>query len=139
MKRLILITLILLVCPISAFSHPGKTDRYGGHKCLKDCEEWILFYAEYHLHDKDGKPIRVGKKRRVQPDKPELKSYQPEPPVSEPAPLITTITKTVTEYRYIKTVAEENILSPNPLYWVVVVLLLLLLIIRRNRRDPDKS
>lgn len=137
MKRLILIMLmlILLVCPISAFSHPGKTDRYGGHKCLKDCEEWMLFYAEYHLHDKDGKPIRVGKKKKVLPDKPELNS---DPSVSEAAPLITTVTKTVTEYRYIKTV-EENILSPNPLYWVVVVLLLLLLIIRSHRREHDKS
>ena len=40
----------------------GKTDYRGGHKCWKNCSEWELRYGEYHLHDKDWKPIRLDKR-----------------------------------------------------------------------------
>lgn len=49
--------------PAFSYAHPGKTDYRGGHKCLKNCEEWDLEYEEYHLHDKDWNPVRVNIKR----------------------------------------------------------------------------
>ncbi len=54
-----LLVCLLLACPVLAVAHPGKTDRLGGHKCWKDCGEWDLDYGEYHLHDKDYRPLRV--------------------------------------------------------------------------------
>ncbi len=57
MKNL-LIVILVIAYPSLALSHPGKTDRRGGHKCWKDCSEWQLDYGEYHLHDKDFRPIR---------------------------------------------------------------------------------
>lgn len=47
---------LITVC---AYAHPGKTDYHGGHKCWKGCGEWGLEHEEYHLHDKDWKPIRL--------------------------------------------------------------------------------
>lgn len=56
---LTIITLICTLAPLFSYAHPGKTDYRGGHKCLKNCEEWKLEYGEYHLHDKDWNPVRV--------------------------------------------------------------------------------
>lgn len=64
MKKIVLLFIIVMM-PAVAWAHPGKTDSIGGHKCIKGCENWGLFYGEYHLHDKDGKPIRVARKTRV--------------------------------------------------------------------------
>ncbi len=58
MKNLLVLALVIL-WPSIALCHPGKTDRKGGHKCWKDCAEWGLEYGEYHLHDKDFRPVRV--------------------------------------------------------------------------------
>jgi hypothetical protein len=69
MKRLIIIAALCII-PVSSYSHPGKTDWRGGHKCIKGCEEWGLFYAEDHLHDKDGKPVRIDRKKHI-PNAPE--------------------------------------------------------------------
>jgi len=136
MKRLIIVVTLCII-PMGAFSHPGKTDLYGGHKCIKGCEEWNLYYAEYHLHDKDGKPIRLAKKKRAPraPEPAKLQTAATETVL--PAPVVTSNTQTVTVYRYVTNVYEENILATNPLLWVLLVLLLLLLILRRNRREPE--
>lgn len=64
MKRFLFIILLLL-CPALSFAHPGKTDFQDGHKCLKNCEEWDLYYDEYHLHDKDRNPIRITSDRKT--------------------------------------------------------------------------
>jgi hypothetical protein len=133
MKKL-LIVLVILICPATVFSHPGKTDKYGGHKCLNGCEDWGLWYGEYHLHDKDGKPIRISKnKKGLKTFKPtELQSAATGTAVPTPAPAPKT--ETVTVYRYVTNVYEEDIFSSNPLLWVLLVLLLLLLILRLNRK-----
>ncbi len=131
MKKL-LIFAVLCLAPVSLFAHPGKTDRHGGHKCVKGCEEWGLYYAEYHLHDKYGKPIRIGSRMKAAMPS-EVKSA-----ASETAPPITSI-QTVTVYRTVTTVQEENIAASNPLLWVLIALLLLFLILRRTRRQPQKS
>jgi hypothetical protein len=136
MKRLLLLFLICLY-PAMVFSHPGKTDKYGGHKCLKGCEEWGLFYGEYHLHDKDGKPIHISRKKKTPeaPEPAEIRSAATETVVPMPADIPQT--RTVTVNRYVTNVYEENIFSSNPLLWAVLVLLLLLLILRRNRKQSE--
>ncbi|WP_075310783.1 YHYH domain-containing protein [Bacillus wiedmannii] len=52
-KKLLLTTSVaLLVAPISAYAHPGRTDANGGHMCRTNCEKWGLQYGEYHYHNK---------------------------------------------------------------------------------------
>ena len=133
MKRLIIIAALCII-PVSSYSHPGKTDWRGGHKCIKDCEEWGLFYAEYHLHDKDGKPVRLGRKKRA-PEIPEPAKIQTTATETIlPSPLVTSKTPTVTVSRYIASVHEEDIFFfYDPLLSVLLILLLLLLILRMNR------
>lgn len=134
MKIKLIAMCIMLVLPAMAFGHPGKTNRYGGHKCIKGCEEWGLFYDEYHLHDKDGKPIRVGKMKKVKPS-PAAGVASRETDTAAQTALVTTTTQTVvvTNYRYITNVYEENLLQSNPLIYVLLILFLFLLILRMNR------
>ncbi len=135
MKRLVLIIIIACLAPLTALSHPGKTDRYGGHQCLKGCEDWGLFFKEYHLHDKDGKPVRVSRKKRVLPaDGPRDEEIETAPAEKEPA----AEQKIETVTRYVTVVREESVITPDPLLFVVLALLLLLLILRtgRSRRPP---
>ena len=49
----------------AASAHPGKTDYQDGHKCLKNCEDWDLYYDEYHLHDQDRNAIRSETRRKA--------------------------------------------------------------------------
>ncbi|HDR7892090.1 YHYH domain-containing protein [Bacillus toyonensis] len=52
-KKLLLTTSVaLLIAPISAYAHPGRTDANGGHTCRTNCEKWGLEYGEYHYHNK---------------------------------------------------------------------------------------
>ena len=96
-KRFLFI-ILLLVCPVLSFAHPGKTDYQDGHKCIKNCEEWDLYYAEYHLHDKDRNPIRITADRktavRISPDAADPSRNSA--PVSLPDPS-SAITKPLTE------------------------------------------
>lgn len=71
-KLLILIILAAIWYPSDALSHPGGTDRHGGHKCRKDCADWHLDVGEYHLHDENGNPLRIGKQANDEiPQQPE--------------------------------------------------------------------
>ena len=70
--------LLAIFIALPASAHPGKTDRYGGHKCYKECAEWDLYYAEYHLHDKDGRPVKVARRNRSgQSQRPRLRRRNP--------------------------------------------------------------
>jgi hypothetical protein len=71
---------LVLLCPAIVLSHPGKTDKKGGHRCWKGCAEWQLDYGEYHLHDKYFKPIRLEKIATVEP------VSEPSRPVEAKAP-----------------------------------------------------
>ncbi|EEL24728.1 hypothetical protein bcere0017_5890 [Bacillus cereus Rock1-3] len=52
-KKLLLTTSVaLLIAPISAYAHPGRTDANGGHTCRTNFEKWGLQYGEYHYHNK---------------------------------------------------------------------------------------
>jgi hypothetical protein len=139
MKKLLPALLVFILLPALSYSHPGKTNRYGGHKCLKGCEEWGLFYDEYHLHDKDGKPIRVGKMKKVKrPGNAELASRDTTTAAAQEA-VMSDATKTVvvTNYRYVTNVYEENLIQSNPLIYLLLTLLLLLLILLMNRRKKE--
>jgi hypothetical protein len=135
MKKAILFAFFCLL-PLCASAHPGKTDKYGGHLCYKGCEEWRLFYKEYHLHDKEGKVIRVGKKEKGKTPVP-----APPEPVSMPVETALTVdqpvTKIVTTYHYVTNVYEENLFTSNPLLYILLVLLLFLLIFRMNRKREE--
>ncbi len=61
--RLISLIIFLLFSQVVS-AHPGKTDYQDGHKCLKNCGEWDLYYSEYHLHDKDRNPVQVERKKK---------------------------------------------------------------------------
>jgi hypothetical protein len=138
-KNALLAVVILLVLPALSYSHPGKTNRYGGHKCIKGCGEWGLFYEEYHLHDKDGRPIRV--ERRKKAKTPGIAGLvTSEAATSAQTSLITNTTETVlvTSYRYVTNVYEENLFMSNPLIYILLMLLILLLVFRMNRRREER-
>ena len=129
--RTFLLVLLVLIFPVLAWSHPGKTDSVGGHKCYKDCEKWELVFGEYHLHDKDGKPIRVAKrvmKKQHMAVKPVVEQVQEEK-VEAPKPVQAAITLPV------QAAQPEQSLSTNPLFLVLLALLLLLLLAKRRERD----
>ena len=133
MKR-VLILLLLCSFPVLAEGHPGKTDRYGGHKCMRGCEEWGLFYTEYHFHDKDGNPVHLKKSRRARGS--EIPSAVVSESTSSETYSVranTPRTEVVTTYRSVTNVYEENLFLPNPLIYILLILLLLLLILRMNR------
>lgn len=138
MKKILFVMLILILLPALSHGHPGKTNRYGGHKCVKGCEEWGLFYDEYHLHDKDGMPIRVGKNKKGKASETTgLLSNATDTASQEAVVTETTKTSVVTTYRYVTNVYEENIFQSNPLIYVLLALFLLLLILRMNRRRNE--
>ena len=131
MKKVIIALILCIFTVTTAHSHPGKTDKYGGHQCIKGCEEWKLFYKEYHLHDKDGKPIRIAKTKKTRHVKPRSLQTETSPAVQTEPPITV---QTATVYHYVTNVYEEKMFSINPLLWVILILLLLLLIVRRNKK-----
>ncbi|MEK6743270.1 MAG: hypothetical protein AABZ15_06660 [Nitrospirota bacterium] len=125
---------LAIVIALPAYGHPGKTDRDGGHKCYKECAEWDLYYAEYHLHDKDGRAVKVARKKPVRPkpdaapaeDKPVRSTDGPaDAPPSQPAAVAAAAA------------GEPDILS---LPWILImVFLILLLIVKRRRRKASDA
>ncbi|MHB8843271.1 MAG: hypothetical protein ACYC7L_00850 [Nitrospirota bacterium] len=123
--------LLILFVALPAYAHPGKTDRYGGHKCYKECAEWDLYYAEYHLHDKDGRPVKVVRKRPVRSVptttivEAAAASAEPEPPAAATPPVVRAAI-----------VPDEPGL---PLNWILLALFLLLLLVVRRRRKKEEG
>ena len=129
--KVFLTLLLAIVIALPASAHPGKTDRQGGHKCYKECAEWDLYYAEYHLHDKDGKTVKVARKKTVRPKSSSATGEEksddrhveatPSPPVAAAATAIT---------------EPDTPLLP----WILLVLfLLLILVVRRNRKKASDA
>lgn len=141
-----LILILILLGPVSAAAHPGKTDSRGGHKCWRGCGSWELNYGEYHLHDEEYRPIHLNarKTKAVPPgeDAPALQN----PTISEPAKgpaepgaenrekTVTVKEENIVVHRNITTVYDENILPFNPLYLVLSAFLLLFLLLFLRRR-----
>lgn len=127
--------LLIFIFPVLAWSHPGKTDSVGGHKCYKGCEKWELLFGEYHLHDKEGKPIRVAKKvrrkKRIIED-PYVAPVQEEK-VETPQPVRAVQAAAIT--LPVRAVQQEECLSTSPLMLLLLALFLLLLLIKRRARE----
>ena len=123
--------LLATVIALPASAHPGKTDRDGGHKCYKECAEWDLYYAEYHLHDKDGKTVKVARKKTVRPKSASStgeKKSDDRPVEATPSPPVAAAATAITEPD-----------TPS-LSWILLMLFLLLLfVIRRNRKKASDA
>lgn len=130
-RPVLLITLLAFLSPFSLPAHPGMTDRYDGHKCFKKCEDWGILYAEYHLHDKDRKPVRVAKKKKQtqQEETGEVTGLvEPAaPPQAAPAEVV----------RQVVIVREQGVAGIDPFMLVLLVLLFLWLILRMSRRKEE--
>ena len=149
MKKLLILILILLF-PLTAFSHPGRTDKRGGHRCWKDCGAWGLNYREYHLHDKNWKPIRLDKNGN--PIVPSVQMESEVPKIEESSSFQSTLeetsNKSVTEVPvpkvekriiYTNTITVQESLPFNPLLIPLLFLLFLALILtKRKRKDQDR-
>lgn len=128
----IVIWIVVFLLPLAAWGHPGKTDRHGGHKCLKGCEEWNLYYAEYHLHDKDGRPVRVNRKK---PQKTRAAAVPAaEESVAPPAPVAARVPVLLPPPA---TLPVEQELIPLP--WALILMLLLLFLLARRRTRNQKQ
>ena len=138
MKRVLFLIIILSMLPVPVYSHPGKTDGYGGHRCLRVCEEWGLFYKEYHLHDREGRPIRVGRSRKVRtPEQTGPMSRETGTAGQEEVKTDPTKTAIIANDSVVTNAYEESLLTSNPLLYILVMLLLLLLVIRMNRKREE--
>lgn len=146
------ITIIFL--PSLGLSHPGKTDRRGGHACRKDCSEWDLYVGEYHLHEDDYRPVKPGGTAR-----PKIRPYPENNTITEVIPLESTpvpgnnlpdssagaektilpIPKPVAEKSAAtaQIIPEPGIFFPDPLWLMLTVpglmILLVALIARRKK------
>jgi hypothetical protein len=130
--RTLFLALLIFIFPVLAWSHPGKTDSVGGHKCYKGCEKWELLFGEYHLHDKDGKPIRVAKKVRK---KQRIAAEPPVAPVQDEKVETPQPVQAAAILLPVQAVRPEKSLLPNPLMLLLLALLLLLLLIKRRGRE----
>lgn len=136
MKTLLFVILALLF-PCLATAHPGKTDRHGGHRCLKECAEWDLYYNEYHLHDKDGKSVKVARKKPVR-SKPETATVE-EKAVIEERPVDSPAEATPSQPVSVAAAAVIEPATPS-LPWILLMLFLLLfIVVRRNRRKASDT
>lgn len=157
MVRLVCILAILLFSA-SVSAHPGKTDRRGGHKCWKKCGEWNLEYGEYHLHDKNWKPIRTDAKgnplqqaqtepppfdeqqRRIDPIAAEEKTQAAAPPGTPEEGVDKPVApeKIGRNQTTVVTVPEEGFLSlDTALLFALALFLLMVLILLRKRREKE--
>ncbi len=126
--RFLVALFAVIVASSFVSAHPGKTDRRGGHRCLKECAEWDLYYGEYHLHDKDGKAIRVAQKKRNKPRK---------APVVETVAVAPETTAPPKRDVSVQPVAAPAVPEGEPcvpsLVWALPALLLVWLLVRLRR------
>jgi hypothetical protein len=121
---------LVTVVAFPAAAHPGKTDYVGGHRCLKECAEWDLYYNEYHLHDKNGKTVKVAGKKpgrsKSASDRAEEKAAVGEGPADRSV-------EKATARPAAAAMAVEPDLPALPGI-LLLLFLLLFLVVRRNRR-----
>ncbi len=134
MKRTATILVLFFAFVGAAPAHPGMTDRYDGHKCFKKCEDWGIFYGEYHLHDKDRKPVRVMKQPKLHRSDesvfvPERDEGGANAPVAIP----------VAAEPKVVVVREQSILPVNPYLLLLLALLILLLVLLMERRGKERT
>jgi hypothetical protein len=131
-----------------AFTHPGETNYRERPQILEELRGVGPLYGEYHLHDRDRNPIRIGQKEKTEkPIKPAplpAISLQEHPAVQEPASLAQSPAvpdqprdaSIVQREHYSVVFQEESIFPPYSrlLFVAAMLLLLALIIVRRKRR-----
>ena len=143
-KLLILVILATILYPAAVLSHPGGTDRHGGHKCRKDCADWHLDIGEYHLHDENGNPMRVEKQENgeisQQPEPAGQRALPPDKTTEIKKPEISAgingqIPQNAQETNYSSIQKGDKCIAfLNPLMILMFIALLLLLLILKRRK-----
>lgn len=140
-KLLILLIVAIIWYPSEALSHPGGTDRHGGHKCRKDCADWHLDIGEYHLHDENGNPMRLNKQENDdiprQPEPAGQRALAPDVMPEISAGINGQIPRNAQEMDY-SSIRKDAKCSAflNPLLLVMLIaLLLLLLLLKRKKKN----
>jgi hypothetical protein len=55
--KLFIVTIyILSISPMPVSAHPGGLDANGCHTCRTNCEDYGLFYGQYHCHNTISTP-----------------------------------------------------------------------------------
>ncbi|OKP84346.1 competence protein [Paenibacillus helianthi] len=49
-----ILSVLLILLPVIANAHPGRTDSNGGHYCRTNCAKWGLENGEYYYHNGGG-------------------------------------------------------------------------------------
>jgi len=143
--RQILVLMFFLLGSSGSLAHPGKTDYQDAHRCLKNCGEWDLEYGEYHLHDKDRNPIRIGSKDAAvkgrMPREETVSDQEPlaAPAASEQASRIDSSrgvsVRTVDPGRVIPAGEEGTFQLRDMLLIIIAAILVMLLFILRRRKE----
>lgn len=143
-KLLILVIIAAIWYPAAVLSHPGGTDRHGGHKCRKDCADWHLDIGEYHLHDENGNPIRVEKQENgeisQQPEPAGQRAFAPDETTEikkpeTPAGINGQIPQNTQETNYISIQKGDKCIAfLNPFLLIMLIALLLLLLLLKRRK-----
>ena len=50
-KLFIVFIFVMSYSPLPISAHPGRLDANGCHTCRTNCEEYGLFYGQYHCHN----------------------------------------------------------------------------------------
>jgi hypothetical protein len=145
-----LVIIFVILCPAVVLSHPGKTDKRGGHRCWKGCSEWQLGYGEYHLHDKDFMPIRLKKIRNTVLTSDPRRIQDPAAPVAGSQEVVKESHNEPQQSRYVgtslakspeKTYPDEDLtsLSECDLALFAFALGLIMFLLWRRKRRPGAA
>lgn len=55
-KIFIVFIFVMSYSPLSISAHPGGLDENGCHTCRTNCEDYGLFYGQYHCHNSISTP-----------------------------------------------------------------------------------
>ncbi|HAK88994.1 MAG: hypothetical protein A2077_05880 [Nitrospirae bacterium GWC2_46_6] len=146
-KLLVVVIIAIILYPAAVLSHPGGTDRHGGHKCRKDCADWHLDAGEYHLHDENGNPIRLGKQetgdipQQTEPAGERTLAPAGTTEIEKPetsAGINGQIPQNAQEIKYDSIQRSDTLIAfPNLLLLLMLIALLLLLIILKRKKEKQ--
>lgn len=112
MKKISILSILIILFPIVVFAHPGRTDSSGCHTCRTNCAKWGLSTGEYHCHR--------AKASAPQPKEPIKSHYSESGGYTTPAPEYK-VPKKVTETiaTSTKNIKIENTTPKNTENWFI--------------------
>ena len=57
MKKILFLSLTILLIPAFVWAHPGPADENDCHFCRKNCDVWNVPWNEKHCHGKNKIPV----------------------------------------------------------------------------------